>query len=107
MLTENQMVLARKFQACLDKYKISVRCLAERAYCQADWVDAVLSLLKLDTDIQKEVEAGRICFFNAVMLAKLPIKHQLDLRNRAATLNVVAFMNIVHDRLKEIRRGHS
>lgn len=72
--------------------------------CQSkSWVEARLSLNKLDEAIQQLVDTDQIKLSNAYALAKLPIEEQKDFVDRAMTDPPGQFVPLIHARVKEIR----
>lgn len=80
--------------------------LAQRLSQSPSWVDARLSLQKLDGEIGKLVDAGDINVSNAISLAKLPKEEQVNFVEDAMTKDTAEFTQIVNDRAKAIREAN-
>jgi len=65
-----------------------------------------LSLLKLDNEISKVVDEGRITLANAYALAKLPQEEQRNFVERAVSMQPNEFIPLASARLKEIREAN-
>lgn len=77
--------------------------LADRVSASPAWLDARLSLTKLDPELQKLVDDSSIKVSNAIALAKLPREEQLNYVEDAITKETAEFAEICNNRLKEIR----
>lgn len=67
------------------------------------WISQRLNLLKLESQIQKLVDDGKIKVANAVQLAKLPVEEQLNYLDQAMQMVAEEFVPIVQLRAKELR----
>lgn len=69
------------------------------------WVDKMLSLNKLQDNIQKLVDDGKIPLVNAYALAQLPAEEQPEWLERAQTQAVNEFPEAATNRLKAIKEA--
>jgi len=69
------------------------------------WVSARLNLLKLDKNIAKLVDDGKIKVSNACQLAKLPPEEQLNYIDQAISMSSDEFVPIVQARAKDLREA--
>jgi len=67
------------------------------------WVMARFSLLKLDAEVQKIVDEGKINVANAIALSKIPLEEQKDFAADAITEDSQKFAARVGERVKAIR----
>lgn len=80
--------------------------LAAKLFQSTAWVDARLSLQKLDAEIGKLVDDGSIKLSNAIAMAKLPKEEQLAFVEDAMTKDTAEFQQICNDRAKAIREAN-
>lgn len=69
------------------------------------WISQRLSLLKLESTLQKAVDDGKITVSNAVQLSKLPPEEQVNYADQAITMGAEEFVPLVQSRVKELREA--
>jgi ParB family chromosome partitioning protein len=82
---------------------MTVTDMAARVARSTTWVQQRLNLLKLNPDVQKLVDDGKISVANAVALAKLPANEQPNYVDSAITMNTDEFAPVVQTRAKELK----
>lgn len=84
---------------------LTLRELANRLCQSTQWLEQLLSLTKLDENIQKLVDEGKIKLTNAYALAKLPVEEQASFVDRAMTDPPKEFVAAATERAKEINKA--
>lgn len=77
--------------------------LASKLGMTSQWLNLRLGLVKLEDEIGKLVDEGKITLTNAYNLAKLPPEEQKDYLERAMTMNPQEFVPTISSRTKELR----
>lgn len=81
---------------------LTLRELAKRLSKSLPWLEQRLSLSKLDENIQKLVDEGKIKLQNAFALAKLPVEEQANFVDRAMTDSPKEFVPAAISRAQEL-----
>lgn len=84
---------------------LTLKELADRLSVSEQFLYERLSLLKLNNDIAKLVDDGKIGLTNAYALAKLPVDEQMAFKDRAITQTPQEFTPPVTKRLKELNEA--
>lgn len=79
--------------------------MAERVNQSPAWVSQRLNLLKLDPEVQKLVDDGKINVVNAHSLSKLPKEEQFNFLDSAMAMPSSEFGPTVNKRVKELREA--
>jgi len=84
---------------------LTLRELAQRMAKSVQWIEKRLSLVKLDENIQKLVDEGKIKLQNAYALAKLPTEEQVNFVDRAMVDEPKEFVPAAVARAKELAQA--
>lgn len=81
---------------------LTLRELAQRMAKSVQWIEKRLSLVKLDENVQKLVDEGKIKLQNAYALARLPVEEQVNFVDRAMVDEPKEFVPVAVARAKEL-----
>jgi len=84
---------------------LTLRELAGKLCQSTQWLEQLLSLTKLDKNIQTLVDEGKIRLTNAYALAKLPVEEQANFIDRAMTDPPKEFVAAATERARDINKA--